>query len=230
MKRLLAALYLSAGLAQAECRQALALGLDISGSVDAAEYRLQLDGLATALDSEAVRDALFAMPGTWVELAVFEWSGPGDVRLTVPVTPVAGPDALDRVIFALKSAERPSGDPSTALGAAMRYGAALLAGQNCWRRTLDISGDGRANTGPRPRSVRSELGDITVNALAIGADDAQGGDRRAVGIAELSAYFRAEVIHGPGAFVETALGFQDYARAMERKLVRELAVVVIGRQ
>ena len=30
----------------AECRQALALGLDVSGSVDAREYRLQIGGVA----------------------------------------------------------------------------------------------------------------------------------------------------------------------------------------
>lgn len=34
--------------AQANCRLALALGLDVSGSVDSREYRLQLDGLANA--------------------------------------------------------------------------------------------------------------------------------------------------------------------------------------
>ncbi|MCX8955594.1 DUF1194 domain-containing protein, partial [Ruegeria sp. NA] len=40
---------LISGPAFGECRQALALGLDVSGSVDSREYRLQLDGLASAL-------------------------------------------------------------------------------------------------------------------------------------------------------------------------------------
>ena len=40
-KALVAATLIWAGLpADAECRQALALGLDVSGSVDAVEYRL----------------------------------------------------------------------------------------------------------------------------------------------------------------------------------------------
>ena len=95
--RWLVALCLTAGLAQAECRLALTLGLDISGSVDAQEYRLQLDGLAEALGSEAVQAAIFAMPGTWIDLSVFEWSGPNDFRLTVPVTPVERPKDLDAV-------------------------------------------------------------------------------------------------------------------------------------
>ena len=44
----------------AACRQALALGLDVSGSVDTDEYRLQLDGLAAALTSPEVVSALIS--------------------------------------------------------------------------------------------------------------------------------------------------------------------------
>ena len=47
----------SAG-ADAACRQALALGLDVSGSVDEAEYQLQLQGLAAALIRDDVRASL----------------------------------------------------------------------------------------------------------------------------------------------------------------------------
>ncbi len=40
-------------------------------------------------------------------------------------------------------------------------------------------------------------------------------------VAELSAHYRAEVIHGPGAFVEVARGYKDFEAAMRRKLLRE---------
>ncbi len=46
----------------AQCRQALALGLDVSGSVDAREYRQQVGGIAAALASKEVRRKLMAMP------------------------------------------------------------------------------------------------------------------------------------------------------------------------
>ena len=46
----------------ADCRQALALGLDVSGSVDALEYRLQLDGVAGALLDPEVIGAFLAFP------------------------------------------------------------------------------------------------------------------------------------------------------------------------
>ena len=36
------------------------------------------------------------------------------------------------------------------------------------------------------------------------------------------AHYRTEVIAGPGAFVEIAEGFDDYPRAILRKLLREI--------
>ena len=66
---------------------------------------------------------------------------------------------------------------------------------------------------------------MTVNALVIGIAERPGGNWGA-GIQELSAYFTANVLRGPAPFVEVALGFEDYAAAMERKLLRELESLV----
>ena len=222
---LAAAAVVMAGPALAECRQALALGLDVSGSVDTAEYALQLGGLAAALESAEVSAALLAVPELPVHLAAFEWSGPGSQRVVLPWTAIDGAEALARFAGGLRATGRVPSDPSTAIGEAMLYGAALLAQRpECPRRTLDLSGDGRANAVPRPARVRemAEVAGITINALAIGVDSPVHGDIRQAEIAALQAYFAAEVIHGPGAFVETALGYADFEDAMRRKLLREL--------
>ena len=58
MKALALLALLAATPAQAACRQALALGLDISGSVGAREYVMQREGLAAALGADAVRAAI----------------------------------------------------------------------------------------------------------------------------------------------------------------------------
>ncbi|AXI47442.1 hypothetical protein C1J03_16355 [Sulfitobacter sp. SK012] len=228
----LMALMMLGGAAYAEpCRQALALGLDVSGSVDAREYQLQLGGLAQALDDKAVRGALTALPQTPVRLMVYEWSGPDNQATVIPWTTITGTAALDAVIVTLRKTERRVTSPGTALGVAMATGATHLRSQSeCWRRTLDISGDGKANLGPRPRDVKPLIGadGITINALVIGADDPNIGDIRQAEIGELSSYFRAEVIMGPDAFVETAIGFEDYARAMTAKLLRELDGLVLS--
>ncbi|WP_425437124.1 DUF1194 domain-containing protein [Oceaniglobus roseus] len=222
------ALLLSVGAAGAACRQALVLGLDVSGSVDAAEYRLQLDGVATALGSAEVRSALAAMPDAPVDLAVFEWAGPADARVIQPWITLADDAAVDAVIARLAGTLRTGTDPSTAIGAALLFGDTLLAQRGaCWRQVLDISGDGMSNTGPRPQKVETAA-ETVVNALVVGSDTDVATDLRQAEVKELSSYFRVNVIRGPEAFVEVALGYEDYARAMQRKLLRELQVMAVG--
>lgn len=233
MKRALLATAFCAltGAAEAACRQALALGLDVSGSVDAREYRLQMDGVAAALDSPRVRQALLALPGTPVELLVYEWSGPEDPAVVLPWTAVTGPHVLDGIIGQLRATQRRQATPGTALGLALREGVAhLTARSDCWKLTLDISGDGKSNLGPRPADVKAEIAaaGITVNALVIGVDSPSFGDTRQSEISGLSAYFQSNVIVGSDSFVETALGFEEYATAMARKLERELDTLILG--
>lgn len=230
---LCAAIMACSGMAEAACRQALALGLDVSGSVDAREYRLQMGGLAAALSAPRVREKLLVMPDAPVRIMVFEWSGPGDQAIVVPWTEIENAASLNTIVATLQQTTRRDASPGTALGVAMSEGARHLAGQTaCWSRTLDISGDGKSNLGPRPRDVKARMAaaGITINALVIGVDDPNIGDIRQAEIGELSSYFRAEVIVGPDAFVQTAIGFADYARAMEEKLVRELDGLVFSQR
>lgn len=226
--RALALALLAAGPAEGACRQALALGLDVSGSVDAAEYALQAQGLAAALGAEAVRAILLESPEWPVWIAVYDWSGPDDLRLIQPWVAIDGADRLAEVQARIAGTPRRPGAPQTAIGSAMVFGAQLLADRaDCPQRVLDLSGDGKANAGPLPRSVALP-GWMTVNALVIGADRDPSWDGGEPGIAELTAYFRAEVIRGPGAFAETALGFADFEAAMVRKLLRELSGLRLG--
>ncbi len=226
-----AVLAMAGSVGQAECRQALALALDVSGSVDLREYRLQIDGLVAALNHPDVVASLLEAPQAPVKLMVYEWSGPSDQAVLVPWTAITTRDALAEISAALATTQRREAEPGTALGVAMTLGADFLDEQShCWKRTLDISGDGHSNLGPRPRDVKAAIGarGITINGLVIGADSPVGADRRQSDISELSAYFAAEVIVGPDAFVETAIGFEDYAASMTRKLKRELQGMVIG--
>ncbi len=220
-----------AGAAQGNCRQALALALDVSGSVDAREYRLQIGGVTSALGDPAVRDKLLAMPGAPVRLMVFEWSGPSDQRILLPWTAIDSTATLDTVIETLAQTTRVEATPGTALGTAMTSGATFLdQQQDCWKRTLDISGDGKSNLGPRPRDVKPRLEErgVTINGLVIGVDNPNIGDVRQLEISELSSYYNAYVIMGPDAFVLTAIGYADYARAMRKKLLRELDGLVFS--
>ena len=220
------------GQAQAQCRLALALGLDVSGSVDSHEYRLQLDGLAAALEHPEVAEAVLALPALPIRLSIYEWSGPFDQHMLLEWTEIPDRATLNAVVARLRAATRREAEPGTALGAAMTKGVDLLLQQpDCWARTLDLSGDGKHNLGPHPRTVRGRLQrlDVTINALVIGADAAAFTDQRQVQIQELAAYFEAYVIQGADAFVETALGFEGFEDAMVRKLKRELQGPVLSR-
>ncbi len=228
-------IWLGATGAQAQCRQALLLALDVSGSVDSREYQLQLQGLAGALIDPDVQNAILAQPSHPVHIAVYEWSGPKYQRVLLGWSKITSQQTLFTVSSHLANLPRHPAPPGTALGNSMRYGAEFLAnGPPCWKRTLDISGDGKSNFGPHPRDIRAGLppgsspGSLTINALVIGSDNPVIGDTRQVEISELSAYFNAWVVFGPDAFVETAIGFEDYRKAMIRKLLRELDTLAVS--
>ncbi|MEO0484667.1 MAG: DUF1194 domain-containing protein [Pseudomonadota bacterium] len=221
--------------AQAPCRQALALGLDVSASVDSREYRLQLEGLARALTAPDVAARILEQPEVPVTLYVFEWSGPGVQRTVLDWTPVTGAPVLNALAAQIathpRAAMGASVDHSTAIAPAIAHALGKITGETrCWKRTIDISGDGKHNTGGPPEALRAALADaaVVVNGLVVGVDSPRGGDIRQLEVGELSAYYNASVIYGPGAFVETALGFKDFERAMRRKLLRELEGPVFG--
>ena len=219
-------LMLAAAPAQATCRQALALGLDVSGSVDPWEYRLQTGGLARALLHPDVRAAFLAMPQAPVSIAVYEWSGRSAQRMVLPWTAIDSDATLAAVAGKLRATRRANMNLGTALGEAKAYGLALLDQQpGCWRHTLDLSGDGKSNNGPLPEEITPRRG-VTVNGLVIGEEESP--IRIGPGLGELVTYYDRFVIAGPDAFVESALGFEAFEQAMTRKLLRELATMVVS--
>lgn len=229
MKAALLSLFLLlASPAQATCRLALALALDVSGSVDQTEYRLQMNGLADALSDADVRQALLSMPGAPVALAIYEWSSSDYQRIVQDWVPITDQAALSALVARLRGWQREPAPESTGIGAALEYGKALIdRSPGCWRGVLDISGDGKNNDWPTPRDlkVKGVLQGIGINALVVTRNDQASASPEP---GELVVYFQELVIQGPNAFVEVAQGFEDYARAMRRKLLKELATQPLG--
>jgi Protein of unknown function (DUF1194) len=203
--------------AAADCRLALVLAMDVSRSVNATDFAIQTEGLAIALEDPAVRAAFFLYDGQ-VALSAFQWSGEAHQDLLLDWTLISSEIELDAAIGAIRGARRPDVPRLTALGAALRFGAVLMAeAPPCRRRVLDMAGDGRSNEGISPARVYEGAGweGITVNALAIGEHEMG-----------LLPYLRHEIIRGPGAFVEVAPQHKDFPRAIRRKLLRELTEAV----
>lgn len=210
-----------AGPAGAACRLALALGLDVSSSVDTVEYRLQTRGLAAALTAPEVRSAFLSDPAAPVMLQIYEWSGWQQQVIRQDWVTIRSGDDLDAVALRLGSQRRSFEQYPTALGFALLYGARSLGQrQECAERKLDLSGDGTNNDGMAPDAARRDqaMGDIVVNGLVVGSN-----------LTTLARYYHEFVIHGDGAFVETAANYGDFERAMRRKLLRELGVMEMSR-
>lgn len=213
------------------CRLALAMALDVSGSVDQVEYTLQMEGLADALIDPEVQNAVFAMPDVPVAVSVYEWSASSYQRMIAGWVLLKSPDDLAALSHRIRTWRREPAPEATGIGAALEFGRDLLAANpGCWKQTLDISGDGKNNDWPVPRELRrlGKTAGMRINALVISREVEGHGQVIPLEVGELSAYFHAEIIQGPDAFVEVALGFQDYARAMKRKLLRELATQPLG--
>lgn len=206
--------------AMAECRLALLLAIDVSASVDVEEDLLQRGGLAAALLAPEVVEAFLADPSDPVVLAAYEWSGRFAQDVILSWRRIETAEDLAEAAQAIGSSERGRDDLPTAIGDALGYGASLFhKGPDCMARTLDVAGDGIGNDGFPPWAVyrAGRLDGVVINGLAI-----QGGEQ------DVAAYYRDQMIRGPGAFVIEAQGFGDYERAMREKLFRELSGMAVS--
>ena len=195
----------------------LVLAVDSSGSIDGGEFQLQRMGYAGALTHPEVLAAIARGPHRAIAVAFVEWSGPAISTEVVSWTRITDAASAGAVAERIVSAPRTIFGGGTALGGAIDHGMALLA-RNPYRglrRVIDISGDGPNNRGPWPTGARDAAvaRGVTINGLAI--EDFDGG---------LIEHFRDSVIGGPGAFVLAANGFDDFARAVVKKLLQELNV------
>lgn len=211
IRALFLALTLSAAPVRA-CDTALLLAIDVSGSIDRAEYALQTEGLAEALRDPEVTAAL--LKGQ-VALSVVQWSGLGKQAMTIPWQRMLSPRHIRDFIARVEAQPRAFQGSDTAVGEALSFSAAQFAAvPDCRRRVIDISGDGPENAGstaPRARAEAARQG-IEINAIAI-EDMGQS--------SPITAFYRNWVITR-GGFVVTARGLGDYPRAMRQKLLREL--------
>ncbi|MDX1744146.1 MAG: DUF1194 domain-containing protein [Ruegeria sp.] len=193
------------------CDLALALAVDVSGSVDTKEYRIQMDGLAEGLRDPLVSEALVRGQA---QLMLVQWTGSSRQKVTIPWTRIDSFDALERFAAQVASDPRVWRNFSTAIGEALEMTMSSFdAVSDCKRHLIDISGDGVSNEGVEPSELHKTLRSrgVTVNAIAIEESEP-----------DLTAYFFENVIVGEGAFVVSAAGFADYPDRIRKKLLREV--------
>jgi hypothetical protein len=194
---------------------ALVLAVDVSESVDAGEYELQHEGIARAFENPQVVDAVKGGAQGAIDVLVLEWSDRDKQSIIVDWTPVK--DQASAAAFAAKvRAGKRSSQGLTAIGDALLASAASFETltDKALRRVIDVSGDGMANIGPKPSTVRDALvgQGIAINGLAILATEPW-----------LDSYYNNEVIGGEGAFLLQVQDFQSFATAIQQKLLAEIS-------
>jgi Protein of unknown function (DUF1194) len=207
----------------------LVLAVDISGSIDEAEARLQREGYTRALAHPEIIQAIQSGVYGRVAITYVEWASDDHQQRVVEWTLVS--DNASAKMLADVLAEAPfSSGRSTSISGVIDYSAKLFAenGYKGFRRVIDISGDGYNNGGRRAEWARDQAvaAGITINGLPILADrpNPWGGTPPA----DLDRYFEERVIGGPGAFLMVAEDFTAFARAIMKKLLIEIAGVPSG--
>lgn len=203
--------------AQQNVDVALALLVDVSGSVDANEFNLQKTGYVQAFQSAAVQAAIQSGALGQIAVSFIYWSSSNQQSVAVDWTIVSDAASANALATAIDNTTRPFSG-LTGVGAALQFGADYF-GQlgafgidNATRWVIDLSGDGTNNSGVSPttgRDYAAAAGVDVINALAIES-------------ASLVPYFEANVIFGTDAFVNFAATFDDFAVAVEDKMVREI--------
>lgn len=201
----------------AESDLALVMAIDVSGSIDPGEYRLQHEGIARAFETPSVLSAIAGGSSGAIDVTVIEWSDRHKQTTIVPWTRVS--DRASAATFAtqVRAAHRTSGG-LTAIGDALLAAAAAFETlhDRPARRVIDLSGDGIANIGLKPAEVRDALvaRSITINGLAILQNEPW-----------LSSYYDQNVVGGRGSFLLDIQGYKSFAQAMQEKLIDEIAAI-----
>ncbi|MGZ2258256.1 DUF1194 domain-containing protein [Roseobacter sp. A03A-229] len=201
----------------------LFLAVDVSRSMSPAELEIQRRGYAEAITSPQVLDAIAHGLLGRIAVTYVEWAGEYSQRVIVPWTLLATPDEAKAIAHKI-TARFDAGLRRTSISGALLYAADDFKdnGFHGLRRVIDVSGDGPNNQGrpvERARDAALEAGFI-INGLPLMTTDALS---EIWGIPDLDIYYQHCVIGGPGAFVIPVLDWDQFANAVKRKLVLEIA-------
>jgi Protein of unknown function (DUF1194) len=207
----------------------LVIAVDVSGSIDPEEARLQRNGYVGAFnDPEVIHAITGGMLGK-IAVTYIEWAGASFTNTVIGWTLIdseAGAHA-----FAARLAKEPiETELWTSISHAIDYAVPLFDnnGYAGIRKVIDISGDGANNQGGLVTTHRDRAiaAGITINGLPIVNKRASpwGWPQ----LPDLDLYYAACVIGGKGAFYVVANAFADFARAVRQKLLLEVAGRIPG--
>ena len=202
--------------AETEADLLLVLAVDASGSVSEQRFNLQRQGYADAFRAPRLHQAIRSGPLGAVAVMMFQWTGPGMQVPSVAWTRLADPASAMAFARGIETAPRALFSGGTSISGAIDHGMRLLALApfTAARRVIDVSGDGANNRGRPAEDARDDAvaAGVVINGLPILAMEYN-----------LDGFYRDHVIGGPGSFMIPVASFEEFAPAVLRKLVTEIA-------
>jgi hypothetical protein len=195
----------------------LALMVDASGSVNQYRFELQRKGYADAFRSKQVLNAIRGGSTGSIAALMVQWTGYNMQAQAVPWTLIRDENSANAFADAIEAAPRQLFGGGTSISGAIDHAMLLLpnAPYRGLKRVIDISGDGSNNRGRDVREARDDAvkAGVVINGLPIVALEWG-----------LDTYFYDNVIGGPGAFIVPADAYENFAQAIARKLILEIAM------
>lgn len=202
----------------------LVIAVDVSGSIDAEEARLQREGYVGAFANADVIGAITSGMQGRIAVTYIEWAGARHARTVVDWTLLDSPASARAFSASLAKAPIET-ELWTSISHAIDVSIPKFASNHFEgaRKVIDISGDGPNNQGGLVTNFRDRAvgAGITINGLPIVNDRV--GPWGWPAMPDLDLYYAACVIGGNGAFYVVANNFADFARAVRQKLLLEIA-------
>ncbi|MDX1483334.1 MAG: DUF1194 domain-containing protein [Alphaproteobacteria bacterium] len=203
----------------------LVIATDVSRSIDEGEARLQREGVAAAFLDEAVIGAIRSGPLGRIAVAYIDYSSRPFNRVIVDWRVIRDRASANGFAESLLKSDLTYGR-RTSISDAIEHGVDLIEGNafQGTRRVIDVSGDGPNNHGNLVSDVRDAAvaKGIVINGLPI-MNDPGVPFRSRYYLPDLDKYYAGCVIGGSGAFQVPARDFKDFARAIKKKLILEIA-------
>lgn len=204
--------------AQTSVSVALVLAVDCSFSVSDDRFELQKQGYAAAFRNPQVLNAIRSLGTQSIAVTMFQWTGPSLHVVVADWTLIKDRASADAFADRIADTPRKLFRGGTSISGAIDYARARLA-QSPYtgaRRIIDISGDGSNNRGRPVTDARDQAvaAGIGINGLPILAVEPG-----------LDHYYSENVIGGPGAFMIPAANYDNFADAILKKLISEIAAL-----
>jgi hypothetical protein len=205
----------------------LVLSSDVSRSIDASKFKLQRDGYAAAIVNPRVLQAIRSGALGKIAVSFVEWSGVGAQKIVIDWTVIR--DEATAKDFSTQVIEAPRAFADrTSISGGIDFAMAQLARApfQSSRHAIDVSGDGTNNSGRDVTDARDEAlaKGVTINGLVILSERPMSWNADHTNPpGGLDAYYRNNVIGGPGSFVMVAENFSSFGETILNKLNAEIA-------